>query len=86
MLAMKKIIIITSLIVSTILIFDSVNVGATLAMFVIAGQVPGTSTSLDAQALLFIYLLIAGFFTSRATSRLVAALTSTPRLQSVVNR
>ncbi len=84
--AMKKTITITSLILSAVLILDSMNVGAALVMFVIAGQVPGTSTSLDANTLLFFYVLVGGFIASRLTKRLITALASTPRLRSVVNR
>lgn len=65
---MKKVVIITSLLLSSLLILDSMNVGSALVMFVIAGQVPGTNVSIDAGAMLFFFMLVGGIISGRLTS------------------
>lgn len=83
---MKKIITITSLILSALLILDSMNVGSALVMFIIAGQIPGTSVSIDAGSMLLFFMLISGIIAGRLTSKLIATMSQTSRLQRVVNR
>lgn len=83
---MKKIITITSLILSAMLILDSMNAGSALMMFIIAGQVPGTTVSIDASSMLFMFMLISGIIAGRLTNKLIATMSQTARLRRVVNR
>ena|GEM_PF-1059274 len=83
---MKKIITITSLIFSSLLILDSMNIGSALVLFVIAGQVPGTNVSIDAGAMLFFFMLITGVITGRLTSRAYATLLKIRRQSAQYSR
>lgn len=62
------------------------NAGSALVMFIIAGQVPGTAFSIDAGAMLAFFMLVSGIIAGRLTSKLIATLSQTTRLRSVVNR
>ena len=66
---MRNTVIITSLILSAILILDSMNAFNELIFFVIAGKIPGTDLYLEASLLLTIYALIAGIITGRLSVR-----------------
>ena len=83
---MKKVIIITSLLLSSLLILDSMNVGSALVMFVIAGQVPGTNFSIDAGTMLFFFMLISGIIAGRLTSRAYATLLKIRRQSAQYSR
>lgn len=69
---MKQRITIISLILSGILIFDSMQIGQALAMFIIAGQIPGTPYYLSADAMLGLFMLIIGFAAGRLTLRVMS--------------
>lgn len=68
---MKKAIIITSIVLSAILILDSFNAWHAIGMFYIAGEIPGTRTSLTAETMLSIFALLFGFVLSRISNRIV---------------
>lgn len=79
---MKRRIIITSLILSGILILDSMNIPHALMMFLIAGNIPGTAVYLDADTMLALFMMIFGIMSGRLTSRLITRLaTVTPQLK-----
>lgn len=69
---MKQRITITSLILSGILIIDSMNVADALVMFIIAGQIPGTPYYLSAESMMAFFMMIIGFIASRLTLRALA--------------
>lgn len=71
---MKKAIILTSLILSAILILDTFSVWHAAAMFYLAGEIPGTRTSLSAETMLSIFALLIGFVLSRISNRAVLSL------------
>lgn len=83
---MKKTITITSLILSAMLILDSMNAGSALVLFIIAGQIPGTQLSIDAGSMLFVLMLLSGIVAGRLTSKLFATMAQTSRLRRVINR
>lgn len=68
---MRKSVIITCLILSGIIILDSLNAGHALAMFLLAGIIPGTSTVVSAQTMLELFTLLFGFTLSRVTLNLL---------------
>ena len=72
---MRTTITIIATILSGLLILDSFNAGQALLMFVLAGQLPGTSIALSASTMLEAYLVIAGF----VSARLVIAAAGTVR-------
>jgi len=71
---MKKALIITSLILSGILILDSMNFGHAVMMFLLAGQIPGTSIFISAKVMLEMFALASGFVVARVMNRLFTAL------------
>ncbi len=83
---MKKAITLTALILSAILIFDSMNLGSALVMLLIAGQIPGTSASIDAGAMLIFFMFVSGILAGRLTSKLLSLLGQTTPLRGVINR
>lgn len=68
---MRTTIISLSLILSALLILDSMNAGYAMMMFVIAGQIPGTTTVIDATSMLFVLVLAVGIVAGRLTGRLI---------------
>ena len=68
---MKKAIIITSLILSSVLILDGFNAWYALAMFYVAGEIPGTRTSLNPSTMMSIFALLTGFVLARIGNRFV---------------
>lgn len=70
---MKKIIIITCLALSAMLILDSMNVWHALFMFYVAGEIPGTRTSVNATIMLQIFALLTGFLFARLGNRAILA-------------
>lgn len=68
---------------SGLLILASFNVGEAIAMFFIAGMIPGTSYSLDARIMLDIFLLIGGFTLSRLINGAIFSISSRRTLRGV---
>lgn len=62
---MKKAITITLTALSAILILDSMNFGYALAMFYLAGIVPGTNLVIDADRMLSLFVILLGFVLAR---------------------
>lgn len=70
---MRKAIIITSLILSSILILDTFSFGYALAMFFLAGVVPGTQLVVSADQMLSLYALLLGFVFARVSQHFIRA-------------
>lgn len=68
---MRKSIIITCLILSGVIILDSLHAGHAFMMFLLAGVIPGTGISLSPTVTLELFALLFGF----ALSRIVINLT-----------
>ena len=68
---MKKTIIIACVSLSLFMIFDSLNAGHALVMFVLAGVIPGTNVAIDASRMLEFFALLIGFTLSRVTLHVV---------------
>lgn len=64
----KRTIIIACLILSGLMIIDSLNIGHSLTMLLIAGIIPGTNIAIDATRMLELYLVIVGFIAARITN------------------
>lgn len=62
---MRKNIIITCLALSGLMILDSINFGGTLIMFLMTGDIPGTSFSLPATFMFLAMWLMAGLIILR---------------------
>jgi hypothetical protein len=71
---MRKTIIITCLILSGLIILDSLNAGHALTMLYLAGIVPGTSISLSADNMMMFFALLTGFVVARIMTRLIRPL------------
>ncbi len=69
---MRRFIIIISLSLSALLILDSMDAAHALMMFIIAGQIPGTTLYVDAGSMLALFAGVFGFITGRMTIRLVS--------------
>ena len=67
---MRKVIITTSLVLSGLMILDSLNVGQSLMMFLLAGIIPGTNITISAQLMVELFALSGGFVLARLTNRL----------------
>lgn len=67
---MRKTIIITSLILSGIMILDSMDAGHVLMMFLLAGIIPGTNIAISAQTMMEGFALAGGFVIARVMSNL----------------
>jgi len=70
---MKKAITITLLILSALLILDSVNAGQAIVMLYLAGQIPGTSLYLSASTMLQGFALLIGFILARIANQIAIA-------------
>ena len=66
-LQVKKLTIIICLGLSFLMILDSVNAGQALAMFFLAGVIPGTNISVEAGQMFEFFTLLTGFTLSRIT-------------------
>ncbi len=66
---MRKSIIITCLILSGLIILDSLNVGHLLVMFLLAGVIPGTNIALSASTTLELFTLLIGLVIGRLSAR-----------------
>jgi hypothetical protein len=62
---MKKLITITCIALSAIIILDSFNAWHALIMFYLAGEIPGTRKSISASTMLQIFALLTGFVVAR---------------------
>ena len=65
---MKRIIIITCITLSALLILDTMNAGHAIVMFYLAGQIPGTNLTLSATVMLQIFALLIGFVLARISN------------------
>ncbi len=82
---MRRTIIITSLILSGLIILDSMNAGHALMMFLLAGIIPGTNIALSAQQMMEGFALVGGFVIARVMSNLLRMITARlPRVQRAV--
>ena len=69
---MKKLIITTCLILSALLILDSMNARQAFAMFYLAGQIPGTKNSVSASTMMELFALLIGFVLARICSVVIS--------------
>lgn len=83
---MKKAIVITLIALSAILILDSFNAWHALAMFYLAGEIPGTRTSLNAETMLSIFALLFGFVVARLGNQAVLAFSNYITLKRLSQR
>jgi hypothetical protein len=66
---MKKVLTIIFVILSVIIIFDSFNAWHAIAMFYLAGEIPGTHTSINAGTMMSVFALLIGFVLARISNR-----------------
>lgn len=71
---MKKAITIICIVLSAIIILDSFNAWHMVAMFYIAGEIPGTRTSLNASTMMSLFALLIGFVLARIGNNAILAL------------
>lgn len=71
---MKKVITIICVILSAILILDGFGAWHALVFFYLAGQVPGTHISVNADTMLAIFAMLSGFVIGRISQRAVISL------------
>jgi hypothetical protein len=71
---MKKAITIICVILSAILILDSMNMWHALVMFYLAGEIPGTRTSLSASTMMELFALLIGFVIARIGNKAILSL------------
>jgi hypothetical protein len=64
---MKKTITIIAIILSLLLILDSLNFAQAIMMFLLAGVIPGTNIAIDGARTLELFAVIAGFTVGRIT-------------------
>ena len=62
---MRKLVITACLVVSALMVLDTVNAGQALVMFVFVGALPGTDVTISASRMLEIFALLIGFTLSR---------------------
>lgn len=73
---MKKTLIILLTSLSLVMILDSLNAGEAIAMFFLAGVIPGTNIAISATRMFEFFTLLLGFTLSRITVYLVRLSTS----------
>jgi len=73
---MKKTFTIIFTILSALLILDSMDVSHAIAMFLLAGIIPGTNIALTADRMLELFALLIGFVLARVSIRLGSAITN----------
>lgn len=71
---MKKAIATIFVILSTVIILDSFNAWHAIAMFYIAGEIPGTRTSINAETMMSAFALLFGFVLARVGNQAVLSL------------
>ena len=79
---MKKTLSILFVLLSALLILDTLNAGHALTMFLLVGIIPGTNISIDASRMLEYILILTGFTLSRLTTGSVRAYSQRPRVDS----
>jgi len=67
---MRKAIITTCLVLSGLMILDSMNAGHALVMLFLAGVIPGTNIAVSGQTMLSVFALLIGFVLARLASPL----------------
>ena len=70
----KKTLTILLTVFSSIIILDTLNFGHVIALFLLAGVIPGTNISIDADTMLMFFSAVTGFTLSRLFVKLAAAL------------
>lgn len=73
---MKKTFTIILLILSGVLILDSLNAGEAMFMFLLAGVIPGTNSSLSGNATLALFGGLMGFVLARIVARFIILATT----------
>jgi hypothetical protein len=71
---MKKVITIICLTLSAVIILDSFNAWHVIAMFYLAGVIPGTRASISANTMLSVFALLIGFVLSRIGNKAILSL------------
>ncbi|MDB5179392.1 MAG: hypothetical protein JWN12_24 [Candidatus Saccharibacteria bacterium] len=71
---MKKVITIICLALSAVIILDSFNAWHAFAMFYLAGEIPGTRTSISANTMMSVFALLIGFVLARIGNKAVLSL------------
>jgi len=71
---MKKTITITCLLLSLAIIFDSFNAWHALTMLYLAGEIPGTRTSISPSTMLSVFALLIGFVLARISNKAIMSL------------
>jgi len=66
---MRKAIIITCLVLSGLMILDSMNAGSALMLLILTGVIPGTNIALSGQTMMGFFALLIGFVLSRVANR-----------------
>ncbi len=81
---MRKTIIITCLVLSGLIILDSMNTGHALMMLFLAGVIPGTNIAVSGQTMMSFFALLIGFVLARVGNHLFVNLLGrlTPRLHA----
>jgi E3 ubiquitin-protein ligase DOA10 len=74
--AMKKLIIILTNVLSAAIILDSLNAIHAVCYFVIAGQIPGTSMTLDSETMFALFLALIGILIGRLSFWMYTVLSS----------
>jgi predicted membrane metal-binding protein len=71
---MKKAITIICLVLSAVIILDSFNAWQALAMFYLAGEIPGTHASISAGTMMSVFALLIGFVLARIGNKAILSL------------
>jgi len=82
---MKKAIIITCIVLSGLIILDSMNAGHALMMFLLAGMVPGTTIILSPNDMMSLFALLIGFVLARVTNSIIMQIRATERQTTLQN-
>lgn len=76
---MKKAIIVTCIVLSGLIILDSMNAGHAVMMFLLAGIVPGTAIVLSPNDMMSLFALLIGFVLARVTNSIIMQIRTTHR-------
>ena len=71
---MRKLIVIACLVLSSLIILDSMNAGHALVMFLLAGVIPGTTIAINAADMMDVFALLIGFVLARLLNRFFVGL------------
>ncbi|HEY8886002.1 MAG TPA: hypothetical protein VIM31_00685 [Candidatus Microsaccharimonas sp.] len=71
---MKKAITVICIVLSAVIILDSFNAWHAVAMFYLAGEIPGTHTSVSADTMMSVFALLFGFVLARIGNKAVLSL------------